>query len=371
MNIEKIKITQLNMPMKSRFETSFGSIKTKDFLLISVDGNGQTGYGESVAMPYPIYNEETTETVRYMLHQHLIPQLKGKQISHPSELTEIFSGIRRNYMAKAAIEGAVWDLYAKQQKLSLADALGGSKSEIDVGVSVGIEPSIDELLKKINGFLQGGYKKIKIKIKPGWDIEPIKAIRNEFGHDVPLMADANSAYRLQDLHLLSELDQYGLMMIEQPLAHDDIIDHAELQKQIHTPICLDESILSVEDARKAITLGSCKIINIKIGRVGGLTPAKQIHDLCEEHDIPVWCGGMLESGVGRAHNIALTSLGNFTIPGDTSPSNRYWAKDIVNPEVTFCRPGVIAVPTEPGIGVHHVDGDRVNQYTVQSEEIRL
>ncbi|MFD2445522.1 o-succinylbenzoate synthase [Bacillus sp. CGMCC 1.16607] len=370
MNIEKIKITQLKIPLKSQFETSFGSVKMKDFLLVSVEGGGETGYGESVAMPYPIYNEETTETVKYMLKQFLFPKLKELQNIHPNDLSYAFSGIRRNYMAKAAIEGAIWDLYAKQQKISLATALGGTKTEIEVGVSIGIESKIDDLLRKVNQFLEDGYRKIKVKIKPEWDIEPIKAIRQSFGYDIPLMADANSAYSLKDRGLLLSLDQFNLMMIEQPLAHDDIIDHARLQSEMDTPICLDESIHSIEDARKAIELGSCKIINIKIGRVGGLAEAKQIHDYCQGHFIPVWCGGMLESGVGRAHNIAIASLSNFSIPGDTSPSNRYWEEDLVNPEITFKESGVLKVPTGPGIGFE-IDLERVKKYTVHSEEFQF
>jgi len=258
--------------------------------------------------------------------------------------------MRRNHMAKAALEGAVWDLYAKKNGVSLSQALGGTRSTIDVGVSIGIEPTIEKLLQRVDGFIKDGYKKIKVKIKPGFDVEPMRAIRHTFGPDVPLMADANSAYTLKDMEMLKALDDFGLIMIEQPLAHDDIIDHATLQRELKTPICLDESIHTVEDARKAIELGSCRIINIKIGRVGGLTDAKKIHDLCAERSIPVWCGGMLEAGIGRAHNIAMASLGNFTIAGDTSPSNRYFVQDIVTPMIDFAAPGVLDVPTAPGIG---------------------
>ncbi|MDN4524036.1 o-succinylbenzoate synthase [Fictibacillus fluitans] len=367
MNIERVSLTQLQIPLKSRFETSFGGVELKNFLLVSVEGGGKTGFGESVAMPYPIYNEETTETVKYMLKEFLIPIVKNSAIQHPKELLKAFSGIRRNNMAKSAIEGAVWDLYAKQKNISLAQALGGTKTEVEVGVSIGIESSVDELLRKVDQFLTDGYKKIKVKIKPDWDIVPIKAIRDHFGDQVPLMADANSAYTLKDLDILKQLDEFNLMMIEQPLAHDDIVDQAILQSQLVTPVCLDESIHTLEDARKALQLGSCKIINIKIGRVGGLTEAIRIHDYCSEQGIPVWCGGMLEAGVGRAHNLAITSLSNFVIPGDTSPSNRYWSEDIVEPEISFSKPGMITVPSGPGIG-YEVMEERVRKYAVNEEE---
>lgn len=355
--------------MLAPFETSFGRMEKKEVILVSVHSDGGTGYGESVAMSYPFYNEETTGTVWYMLEQFLIPRLFASHLQHPAEVAKLFAPIRRNYMAKAALEGAVWDLYSKQQQLSLAAALGGSKQTIDVGVSIGIEPTVDQVLANVERFLAEGYKKIKVKIKPGFDLEVIEAIRRRFGEEVPLMADANSAYTLEQLDRLKELDQYNLMMIEQPLAHDDIVDHAALQRELQTPICLDESIHTVEDARKAIQLGSCRIINIKIGRVGGLTEAKNIHDLCQQHNIPVWCGGMLELGVGRAHNIALTSLDNFTIPGDTSASSRYWHQDIVEPAVELIAPGTLAVPTGSGIG-YELNEATVKRYTVQQQSFQ-
>ena len=350
MKIDKIIIDHIKMPLVHPFETSFGKMSEKDFLVIQMHSGAYVGYGESVALPDPTYTEETTGTISYMLDQFLIPLLWGKMIHHPDDVTEIFSPIRRNNMAKAALEGAVWDLYSKQKGISLATALGGKRNKIDVGVSIGIEKSIDDLLGKVECFLQEGYKKIKVKIKPGYDIEPLQKIREKFGYDIPLMADANSAYTLQDIKKLKKLDSLKLLMVEQPLGFDDIVDHAKLQKQMTTPICLDESINSREDARKAIELGSCKIINIKIGRVGGLSEAKKIHDLCAQHHIPVWCGGMLEGGIGRAHNIAITSLANFTIAGDTSASSRYWHEDIIRPEVVLAKPGTIQVPAAPGIG---------------------
>ncbi len=338
------------MPLKSSFETSFGKMTYKEMIIVSVFGEEHIGYAECVAMPFPIYNEETNRTAWGMMEDFLIPKLFSRRLSHPDEVSQLFSFMRRNNMAKAAIEGAVWDLYSKQQGLSLSKALGGELKEIEVGVSIGIEDNVNSLLRKVDHFLEQGYKKVKVKIKPGWDIEPIRAIRERFGMEIPLMADANSAFTLNDLPLLKQLDRYNLLMIEQPLAHDDIVYHAKLQAQITTPVCLDESIHSLEDAKKAIELGSCKIINIKIGRVGGLTEAKRIHDYCDEKNIPIWCGGMLEAGIGRAHNLAIASLNNFLIPGDTSASNRYWEEDIILPEVTMSKPGVISVPTKAGIG---------------------
>jgi len=350
LKVERIDLQRIKIPLKSPFETSMGVETHKECILVRAYSGSFVGFGESVAMDVPVYNEEDVDTVWYMLEKYLIPLLFTREIEHPDEVSQLFSWMRRNNMAKAALEGAVWDLYAKQNGISLSKALGGTRTSINVGVSIGIEPTVEKLLERVEGFVKDGYKKIKIKIKPGFDLEPIRAIRQKFGPDVPLMADANSAYTLKDIELLKALDEFGLIMIEQPLAHDDIIDHATLQRELKTPICLDESIHSVEDARKAIELGSCRIINIKIGRVGGLTEAKRIHDLCEKKQIPLWCGGMLEAGIGRAHNIAIASLSNFTIPGDTSPSNRYFAEDIVTPEIEFAEPGVLKVPTGPGIG---------------------
>ncbi|AJY76979.1 o-succinylbenzoate synthase [Paenibacillus beijingensis] len=367
MIIERVRLQQLKVAYKAPFETSFGRSEEKDFILVSVYGDGAIGYGESVAMSHPVYNEETSGTVWYMLENFLIPKLFASDVTEPEDVSRLFAPIRRNYMAKAAIEEAVWDLHCKQQGISLASRLGGVKQTIDVGVSIGIEATVEQVLQNVERFLAEGYKKIKVKIKPGFDIQVIEAIRKRFGSDVPLMADANSAYTLEQADLLKELDSYGLMMIEQPLAHDDIIDHAKLQKQLKTPICLDESIHSAEDARKAIELGSCKIINIKLGRVGGHAESKKIHDVCERHGIPVWCGGMLEMGVGRAHNIALTSLSNFTIPGDTSASSRYWEQDIVEPSVAFIAPGMLAVPAGDGIG-YEVNERNVRNYVVREAE---
>lgn len=349
MIIKEVIVRQLKMDMKFDFTTSFGTIKDKEFLLVEVkDEHGQSGWGESGAFHAPWYNEETIVTNYHILEDFLVPALLGKNIEHPDEVSEIFADFRRNYMAKAAIETAVWDLYARNQGISVAAALGGTREKIEVGISIGIQDTVEDLLRIIAVHVEEGYKRMKVKIKPGWDIDVIRQIRARFP-DIALMADANSAYTLEDIDLLKALDAFDLMMIEQPLAADDIIDHAKLQKEIATPICLDESIHTYEDARKAIELGSCKIINIKVGRVGGLAESKRIHDLCQEHGIAVWCGGMLEAGVGRAHNIALTTLGNFILPGDTAGSSRYWEKDIIDPEVVV-EDGYITVPKGPGIG---------------------
>ncbi|MGD6848036.1 o-succinylbenzoate synthase [Rossellomorea aquimaris] len=365
MEIKRIILRQIKMDLLHPFTTSVGTEMDKTIILVEVkSASGISGWGESVAITQPIYNEETVETNWHMMSDHLIPLLKEEAVQHPDEVTGKFKKIRGNNNAKAAIEGAIWDLYAKENNLSLAKALGGTKDRIEVGVSVGIQQSETLMLKQIEDYLKEGYKRIKVKIQPGWDTGIIRSIRQEFPN-IPLMADANCAYSLNDIETLKALDEFDLMMIEQPLDHDDIIDHAKLQSQLKTPICLDESIHSFEDARKAIELGSCKIINLKIGRVGGLTESKKIHDLCVEHNIPMWCGGMLEAGIGRAHNIAITSLGNFTLPGDTAPSSHYWKRDIIQPEVEM-KDGYIVVPEAPGIG-YEPDLEQIEALTMYSK----
>jgi o-succinylbenzoate synthase len=366
MKIQQVILRHLKLDLLYPFTTSFMTEYDREFILVeAINEDGISGWAESVAMLDPLYNEETIKTNWHLLEDYLIPILLKNKIQHPDELSEkYFSHIRANYMAKASLEGAVWDLYAKQQNASLSSVLGGTKKIIDVGVSIGIKGSIDETLNVIAERLTEGYKRFKLKIKPGWDIELIEGVRKIYP-DIPLMADANSAYTLKDSDHLAALDDYNLMMIEQPLAHNDIIDHADLQSRLKTPICLDESIHSLEDTRKALKLGSCKIINIKIGRVGGLTEARKIHDFCLDHEIPVWCGGMLESGIGRAHNIAITSLPNFVLPGDTAASSLYWAEDIINPEVTVEK-GTITVPSSAGIG-YEPSIEKINKYTIYSK----
>lgn len=365
LTIKEIILYRLVMRLKDPFTTSFGSMQDKEFFVIEmIDEEGRSGFGESVAFSTPWYTEETVKTTAHMIEDFLIPLVLQAPIQHPDEVSQRFAPIRRNNMAKAALEGAVWDLYAKRTNQTLANALGGDKTHIDVGISIGIQPTTADLIRVIGNYIDEGYKRIKIKIKPGLDYTLLKEVRQYFP-DIALMADANSAYTLRDIEQLKRLDELNLLMIEQPLAHDDIIDHATLQANIATPICLDESIHSFEDARKAIELGSCKIINIKTGRVGGLTEAKRIHDYCSQHGIPVWCGGMLEAGIGRAHNIALTSLPGFILPGDTAGSSRYWERDIIDPEVVVHN-GTITIPDTPGIG-YELNRSILEAYTVDKK----
>lgn len=366
--IKTIRLHHLQMTLNNPFLTSFGTVQEKDFFVVEVvDEDGRSGYGESVAFTTPWYTEETTATVIHMLENILIPLLRERRPSHPDEMTEIFAPIKRHHMAKAALEGAIWDVYAKQQGISLAKALGGNRSEIAVGISLGMAP-MEKLLRQIAHYSAAGYKRIKIKIKPGRDVAVVEEIRRHFP-DLPLMVDANSAYTLNDLDHLRQLDAFDLMMIEQPLTDHDILDHATLQAALATPICLDESIHSLADVKMAIELGSCQIINIKAGRVGGLTVAKRIHDYCQAHNVAVWCGGMLDAGVGRAHNIALSTLSNFVLPGDIGASSHYWKKDIILPEVTV-KNGFIKVPDEPGIG-YEVNWDALHTYRVGVKEFSM
>lgn len=361
MKINEVNLYKVEMRMKNPFTTSFGTEQDRLFILVEVkDEDGLTGWGECVTSEKPLYIEEFTESSWIMLNKFLVPMILKKEIEHPDETHELFKDFKRNHIAKSAINGAVWDLYAKSKGISLAKALGGVKSEIEVGISLGIEENMEDLLENIKEKTEEGYKRIKVKIKPGKDIEVIDKVRERFPN-IPLMVDANSAYTLDDIDTLKQLDQYNLMMIEQPLTAGDLIDHAKLQKEIETAICLDESIHSYDDARKAIELGSGRIINMKIARVGGLTEAKRIHDLCVKENIDMWCGGMLESGVGRAHNVAITTLANFTLPGDTAASSRYWDKDIIEPEVTVDQ-GILKVPTGPGIG-YEVNREELLKHT--------
>lgn len=350
MKITKIVLRRMKMALKKPFEVSFAVLRERDFIVAEVHTKDFVGYGDCSAMPFPFYNEETNKTAWHILEDFLIPLVLEKgEINHPEEINKLFSHVRRNQMAKSALDCAIWDLYAKEKGVPLSKALGGDRSQIETGVSIGIQPSADDLLRVVEGHLEEGYRRIKIKIKPGKDLEYLTAVRERFG-DIMMMADANSAYTLKDIELFKEMDKLNLIMIEQPLSHDDIVDHAKLQAAIQTRICLDESIHSVEDARKAIELGSTKTINIKVARVGGLTETKKIHDLCAEHNIPVWCGGMIDAGISRAHNIAVATLPNFKFPGDIPASNRYWNEDFVSPEVTIDRNSMVQVPNTPGLG---------------------
>jgi O-succinylbenzoate synthase len=350
MRIEKVELRQTKMELVSPFETSLGVELFEEHIMVRVDGDGVTGWGEVVVEPSPSYSYETLKTAWHILGDFIIPSIIGKEFRGISDALEPYKWIRGHRMAKAGVEAALSDAFAKSKGISLSEYLGGTRKRIPVGVSVGLQSSPAELVKVVTGYLQDGYKRIKIKIAPGRDIELVKAIRKEYP-DIQLQVDANSAYTLDDIEMLQALDNYGLQLIEQPLGYDDIYDHSLLQRKLKTPLCLDESIYTVSDTRAAIELGSCKIINIKPGRVGGYTESIKIHDYCASKNIPVWHGGMDESGIGRGGNVALASLPNFILPGDISASKRYYKVDIVEPEFAINNDGTMDVPTKPGIGV--------------------
>jgi len=367
MRIRKITLRELAMKLIAPFEISNGVSYDRRIVLLEADVDGVTGWAECVAGEAPQYSPETVETAWHILRDHLWPLMKGKEFASAADVSGLLESVRGHNMAKGALEAAVWDAEAKQKGVPLWKLLGGVREEVACGVSIGIKKSLDELATAVKKELDAGYQRIKIKIKPGKDVEQVKRLRQDFPK-IKLMVDANSAYRPEDWPLLKELDGFYLMMIEQPLGWEDIYSHAELQKKLVTPICLDESIHTFEQARAAIALGACKIINIKLGRVGGYTSARKIHDLCEQNGIPVWCGGMLESGIGRAHNIAISTLPNFTLPGDVSASRRYWVEDIIEPEVVVSPQGTIRVPSGPGIGFEP-RLDRIEKLTTQSEQL--
>ncbi|WP_453997536.1 o-succinylbenzoate synthase [Bacillus nitroreducens] len=367
MKVKKVTLHLIEQKLLSPFVTGIGKVEKRESILVEVeDTEGVVGWGEVVAFSSPWYTEETIKTCWHMIEDFLVPQIVNEAYDHPQQLQNNFQSIKRNNMAKASIDMAFWDIYSKKQGISLSKAIGGTKNFIDSGVVVSLN-SIEKVLSKIEEHIKAGYKRIKIKIKPGQDYKLLQQIRREFP-TISLMVDANSAYSLKDTYHLKALDEFHLLMIEQPLAEDDIIDHAKLQKELQTPICLDESITSIDDARQAIELGSCRVMNIKIGRVGGMTEAIQIHNLCQSHQIPVWCGGMLETGISRAHNIALASLPNFTIPGDISASSRYWDRDVIDPEVVV-ENGRIAVPDGPGIGFN-IDWEYIHHLTKQKKVLQ-
>jgi O-succinylbenzoate synthase len=356
------------MPLVTPFETSFGRLTDRRMLLVEADVNGVSGWGESVAGEGPFYAPETVETAWHILRDFIWPALKNREIHSASEVWEMMEGIRGHNMAKGAIESAIWDAEAKLAGVPLWKHIGGVRDEISCGVSIGIKETVDELIATVERELAAGYQRIKIKIKPGQDIEPVEQLRQRFPR-IRLMVDANSAYRLEDWPHLKRLEAYYLMMIEQPLGWDDLYSHAELQRKLETPICLDECIHTLEHARAAIDLRACRIVNIKLGRVGGYTPARQIHNLCQLKQIPVWCGGMLESGIGRAHNIALSTLENFSLPGDVTASRRYWMEDVIEPEVEVTPQGTIRVPSGPGIG-YIPRLDRIEDVTARKEILK-
>jgi O-succinylbenzoate synthase len=366
LKVERIELKLIEMALVEPFETSFGREQQRRALIVSVESDGLTGWGECVAGTGPWYSYETTQTAWHILADHLIPALQGLQLTHPSDALKLWARVRGHPMAKAGLEQALWDLYAKSKKISLAQALGGTKASVESGISIGIQPDIPSTLRVVEQRLGQGYRRVKLKIKPGWDVKMLEAVRKEFPA-IKLTADANAAYTLRDVEALKGLDRFGLLMMEQPLSFDDLVDHAALQKQLKTPICLDESIKGADDARRALELGSCRIINIKSGRVGGLASSKAIHDYCLEHGVPVWCGGMLETGIGRAHNVALASLPGFTMPNDISASARYYERDLVEPAFMLNPDGTISVPRGLGIGVE-VLKDRLEEVTLTKRD---
>jgi len=367
--IQSIELREIRLPLVHFFETSFGRTTERRIVLARViDADGAEGWGECTAGEGPFYSDEWTESSWNTLREFLAPMVLGKEIANAAHVFKLMKLVRGHRMAKATIETACWDLEAKRAGVPLSKHLGGTRREIACGVSIGIQDTPEMLIEKIRKEVDAGYQRIKIKIKPGWDLKIIERVRKEFP-DIRLMGDANSAYKLSDVSLFQQLDCLNLMMLEQPLAHDDIFDHATLQRQIKTPVCLDESIRSAEDAAHAIALGSCRIINVKLGRVGGHAEAKRVEQVARDNEIPVWCGGMLESGIGRAHNIAMSTLPGFTLPGDVSASARYWEEDIIDPPVTVSARGTITPPDSPGIGFA-VNLPRIEALTVRKETIR-
>jgi O-succinylbenzoate synthase len=367
MRIEEVTLRELRMKLVAPFGTSVDFTDERRIILTEVVADGVIGWGECVAGEKPFYSPETTDTAWMVMRDFLWPVIRQQEIAAAADVWQLLERVRGHNMAKAALEAAIWDVEAKQKGVPLSKLLGGTRTEISSGVSIGIKDSLDELVAAVRKELAAGYQRIKIKIKPGKEVPQVKRLREEFP-GIKLMVDANSAYRMEDWPLLKQLESFYLMMIEQPLGWDDLYGHVELQKKLATPICLDECIHTEEQARAAILLGACKIINIKMGRVGGHTVARRIHDLCQKNGMPVWCGGMLESGIGRAHNIAISTLPNFTLPGDVTASRRYWDEDIIEPEVTVSPEGTIRVPTSPGIGFAP-RRERIEKLTVRKERL--
>lgn len=356
----------VQMPLVHFFQTSFGRTYSRDIILVEVAADGLSGWGEVTCGENPFYNEEWTDPAWPLIKNYIAPRLLKHPFPSAGEVAARTAHIRGHRMTRGGVEAACWDLEARQKNEPLYKTIGGgARKEIDCGVSIGIQDSVEDLLRKIDTEVAAGYQRIKIKIAPGWDVDIIRAVRKRFP-TIRLMGDANSAYTLEDAPRLKALDEFDLMMIEQPLAHDEIIDHAQLQAQLKTPICLDECIRSAHQAEQAIRLDAGRIINIKLGRVGGFTEAKKVHDVCQKAGIPVWCGGMLESGIGRAHNIAMSTLPNFVLPGDVSASKRYWKQDIIRPEVTVSPKGTITVTEAPGFG-YDIDLDFLKTVTVRQE----
>jgi O-succinylbenzoate synthase len=368
--IDAIHLREINLPLAHPFETSFGVTKARRILLIELESDGVTAWGECVAGEHPYFSDETIDTAWMVAEAELAPRLleADEELRGGGSCPHLFNQVRGHRMAKAAVENAVWDLEAQQKGVSLASLLGGTREIIPCGVSIGIQSSVQRLMETIERELEAGYQRIKLKCKPGWDAKIFEAVRNRWP-EMLLSCDANSAYRMRDVDAIAEWDAFYLLMIEQPLWYDDFYFHSMLQKRLSTPICLDESIRNRRDALAAIDMESCKIINIKVGRVGGFSEAIAVHNVAEERGIPVWCGGMLETGIGRSHNIALSSLPNFSLPGDVSASSRYWEQDIIEPEVTVSVKGEITVPSGPGRG-YEVLRDRIEKLTVRRSTLK-
>jgi o-succinylbenzoate synthase len=368
MKIDSIYLRELRIPLVQPFETSFGKTTERRILLVEIQADGLIGWGECTAGEHPFFSDETVDTAWYILSNELAPVLASSDVKHGGECPGLLKHVRGHRMAKAALENAVWDLEAQMKGVPLAQLLGGTRDVIPCGVSIGIQPSIDDLMAAVEKELAAGYQRIKLKCKLGWDVEAFAAVRHRWP-DILLSCDANSAYRLRDADHIVGFDDFHLLMVEQPLWSDDFYFHSMLQKRMETAICLDESIRNRRDALAAIDMESCRVINIKCGRVGGFSEAIAVHNAALERGIPVWCGGMLESGIGRAHNIALSSLENFSLPGDVSASKRYWAEDIIEPEVEVSSAGEIPVPDTPGRGFE-VRSDLMDRLTVRKERIR-
>ena len=369
MRIEQVSLREVHMRLKSPFETSFGVTQDRRIVLVEIVADGLSGWGEVTAGETPSYNSETTDTAWHIISDFIAPKIVDQRFESAADVAVFLGRIRGHQMAKAAVENALWDIEAQQRGLPLWKLLGGTRAEIDCGVSLGIRESPEALVARVEQELASGYQRIKLKIKPGKDIEYVAAVRRKFP-EILLSVDANSAYTLEHAELLRRLDDFRLLMIEQPLAWDDIYSHSKLQRMIETAICLDECIADSRAAETAIELRACKIINIKLGRVGGHSEAKKVEALCRANGVPVWCGGMLESGIGRAHNVAMSTLEGFSLPGDVSASQRYWTDDIIEPEVTVSPQGTIRVPQSPGLG-YGVRRDLIDKLTVRKNQWSL
>src|ERR1700676_3207391 len=363
MKIEAITLREIHMPLVHFFETSFGRTYSRRILLLTAHCDGVDGWSECVAGEDPFYSSEWIESAWPTITRYLAPAVLASKLESARDCADLFSRVRGHRMAKAALENALWDAEAKQKNQPLWKLLGGTRTEIPCGVSIGIQDSIEQLLDKIEIELAAGYRRIKVKVKPGWDIDVLERIRSRWP-DIVLSCDANSAYRLDEVEHLRKFDRFNLLMIEQPLWNDDLYYHARLQRELKTAICLDESIRHARDAAAAVETGACRIVNIKVGRVGGFSEARKVHDVCQDNNVPVWCGGMLETGVGRAHNIALSTMQNFRLPGDVSASKRYWAEDIIEPEVEVSAQGAITVSDEPGTG-YRIREDLIEKLAVR------